>query len=94
MNINVEEIFGIERDWDDRPGDDLNAAMEEEFSSCWEVRGYADENDFNNFNGELLDEFIDTKDEAISIANECLRDYFIIKVQTHDREEIEIIRAE
>ena len=81
-----------ERDLDDRRGEDLDLVVEQEFASCWEVRGYFSEEDYETRSGVLIDEFIDTKSQAEEIAKENIVHYAVIKIQTHDREEIEIIR--
>ena len=59
----------------------------------YEVKGYMTVKDFDDTNYILIDEYIPTKDEAMEIAREVLGEYEVVKMQSHDREEIVILRV-
>ena len=58
----------------------------------YEVLGYFSQYDFDERNFIIIEEFIPTKKEALEIGEESLELYEIVKVQSNDREEIEILR--
>lgn len=59
----------------------------------YEVRGYMTVKDFDDTNYILIDEYIPTKEEAMKLANDILGEYEVVKMQSHDREEIVILRV-
>ena len=58
----------------------------------YEVRGYKDEAAFDAHQFTLVDESIPDWAEACSIGESALGDFGVVKVQSSDREEIEVLR--
>ena len=57
----------------------------------YEIYGYMTSSDFEGRNFTVLDEGIEDKDEAMKLGEEYLEEYYKVKVQSTDREVIEIL---
>lgn len=56
----------------------------------YKVYGYKTQNDFENRNFKIVEEGLNKKD-AMQLAKDALKEYAVVKVQSYDREFIEIL---
>jgi len=63
-------------------------------TNTYEILGYKSQKDFDNFTSTLLDEGLMNITDAMKNAKDFLIHYPIVKVQSYDREYIEILKRD